>query len=244
MLLIRPWGRSEKLPLTKLLNYFIVFVAVRVVYKNTHQHTSWRRTRRWSWWSSACSPCSPGRRSTPSGCSAWQGQPGFCELAPLTGSIITIAIFCKDTAIIIIIITIIIVIIIITCLVHSNLSFPSSIIGRSSLKRFFRCFLQNQITQIYLNQINKCSDLRGRGCAIVHICVILKLCNCVIVHLFNCAIAQFWNCPIVQLHIYLCASMNWEKEVWKPLGPTWDQFYISLLSHNDKYGGTLRVSNI
>ena len=103
MFLIRPWGRSEKLPLTKLLNYFIVFVAVRVVYKNTHQHTSWRRTRRWSWWSSACSPCSPGRRSTPSGCSAWQGQPGFCELAPLTGGLITIAILLKDTAIIIMI---------------------------------------------------------------------------------------------------------------------------------------------
>ena len=53
-----------------------IILDVRWVYGiQLYQRRSWRQTRRWSWWSSACCPCSPGRRSAPSKCSTWLGQP-------------------------------------------------------------------------------------------------------------------------------------------------------------------------
>ena len=103
---------------------------------DTHQHKSWRQTRRWSWWSSACSPCSPAPRSAPSGCSALQGPP-WCIEFKLLANISSSWLPSSSTSSLKLPPSPSWSLRLLTCLVHSSLSLPSSIIGRSSLNKLY-----------------------------------------------------------------------------------------------------------
>ena len=72
LFLIGPRGRSAIFH-SVIIKQFLMFAESKGI--QMYQRRSWRQTRRWSWWSSACCPCSPGRRSAPSKCSTWLGQP-------------------------------------------------------------------------------------------------------------------------------------------------------------------------